>query len=114
MKKVIEEVGPQKAMAVCTDNATNMKKAWQILKHDYNHIVFYGCLVQSFNLIFTDLNKIKSVGSMMTECVSVVKHIRNSQKLSAMFKEIQHSSEASKKTTLKLPVQTRYVNILYF
>ena len=69
MKKVIEEVGPQKVIAVCTDNEANMKKSWQILKHDYNHIVFYGCLAHSLNLIFTDLNKIKSVGSIEVACV---------------------------------------------
>ena len=88
-----------------------MKKTWQILEKDYNHIIFYGCLAHSLNLIFSDINKIKSVGGMLTECVSVVKHIQNSQKLSAMFRDKQLSSETSKKTTLKLPVQTQYGDI---
>ena len=44
----------------------------------------------------------------MSECIFTIKHIRNSQKLSAVFKMKQQTNEGGAKTTLKLPVKTRW------
>lgn len=46
----------------------------------------------------------KSVGSIITECVTVVRHVRYSQMLSTVFKSEQKSSEGS----AKLPVKKRW------
>jgi hypothetical protein len=115
MIKVIEDVGAQKVLGICTDNASNMKKAWEIIEERFPHIQTYGCLAHSLNLIFTDVGKIKSFSRMIADCVAVVKHIKNSQKLSALLKVEQEKScnsteeGSTKPQSLKIPVKTRYV-----
>jgi len=39
IKQTIEEVGEKKVVTVITDNATNMKAAWTILKQTYSQKV---------------------------------------------------------------------------
>lgn len=106
--KIIEEVGHSKVLGICTDNAANMKKAWSILKDKYHHLICYGCAAHGLNLIFSDVRKIKSIATLLEKYVSLVKHIRNSHKLLAVFREEQKSCESRVETALKLPVKTRW------
>lgn len=39
IKQTINEVGEEKVVAIITDNAPNMKAAWEILKNEYPHKV---------------------------------------------------------------------------
>lgn len=105
MKKVIEEVGPMKVLGVCTDNAANMKKAWQLIQDEFRHIQPYGCLAHTLHLIFTDVTKVKTAGNIERDCCSVVKHIKKSQKLTAILKK--HQQDQQQQLSLKLPVKTR-------
>jgi hypothetical protein len=71
MQKVVEEVGPMKVLGICTDNATNMKKAWGIMKANYPHIQSYGCLAHTLHLVFTDVRKIGSAESIERDCTAI-------------------------------------------
>ncbi|XP_065656679.1 uncharacterized protein LOC136082045 [Hydra vulgaris] len=44
IKKVFEEINPNKVLGVVTDNAANMKNAWTRLKDCYPHLYCYGCI----------------------------------------------------------------------
>jgi len=103
--KVVEELGPQKIMALCTDNASNMKKAWRLLEERYPNLECYGCLAHGLNLIFSDGLKLESISSMISECTSLIKTIKHSYILLAMFKAKQTEKKIS--TVLKLPIKTR-------
>lgn len=113
MRIVIEEVGPAKVLGVCTDNASNMKKAWSILNEQYPHIICYGCLAHGLNLIFTDIMKLKTLSKTVSQCVALVKHIKYSHKLSATLRQIQQSSKCTSKIVLQLPVKTRWGSIVH-
>ena len=102
---VIEEVGPGKVMALCTDNASNMKKAWELLQEKYPGLQCYGCLAHGLNLMFGDGLKIATIQKIVTECTAIIKTIKNSHILLAKFREKQ----GKKKISLKLPVKTRLV-----
>lgn len=56
MIDVISEIGEQRFVVVITDNASNMKAAWRLVKERYPHISYVGCVAHSLNLIFTDIN----------------------------------------------------------
>ena len=49
VKKIICEVGPMKVLGICTDNAANLKKVWQLIVTDFPHIYPYGCLALTLN-----------------------------------------------------------------
>lgn len=104
---MIQEIGAQKVFGLVTDNAANMKAAWNILKEENcnTNLFTYGCLAHSLNLIFTDIKGLNTVKSFVSEVVNVVKLIRQSHILCATFKEKQDQKQTA---TLKLPVQTRY------
>jgi hypothetical protein len=112
ISKVIEEVGQAQAtvIAVCTDKAANMKKAWELLKEKYPALNCYGCLAHGLNLIFTDALKIDSLRRVLNQCTSVIKCIKNSHLLLDKFTEKQKSEGCT--ITLKLPVKTRYVIVM--
>lgn len=105
ISKVIEEIGSRKVIALCTDNASNMKKAWDLLQEKYPALECYGCLAHGLNLIFADCLKIATIDQIITECTTMIKMIKHSHLLLAKFKEKQGEKRTS--TTLKLPVKTR-------
>lgn len=107
IQTVIDEIGPMKVLGICTDNATNMKKAWDILQNTNAHIQSYGCLAHTLHLAFTDVSKIKSVEGVQRDCTSIVKTIKRSQKLTALLKQQQQQSPQHSQVSLKLPVATR-------
>jgi hypothetical protein len=45
MKAVINDLGPQKVMALVTDNAANMKAAWSKVEESYPHITPLAALL---------------------------------------------------------------------
>ena len=104
MITVIKEIGPSKVFAICTDNAANMRRAWEIVQVEFKHIHAYGCLAHVLNLVIGDISKIPSVEQAIKQVTSVAKTVKASSKLTALLKECQ-SGDCEK--TLKLPVSTR-------
>lgn len=107
---VIEEIGPMKVTGICTDNAANMKKAWEIISQKYPHIFTYGCMAHTLHLVFNDFSKIKSIQQNQLECTRIVKAVKKSQILSALFCEHQKRSDRES-TSLKLPSTTRWGSV---
>lgn len=105
MTTVLEEVGPNRFLAIVTDNASNMKKAWDELKKLYPHLSCYGCIAHGLQLLLTDIGKLDTVKDIVTKLKMVMKEIRNSHILAASFK--QHA-----KCALRLPVVTRWGSIV--
>ena len=55
VSEVVQEVKQKcgkMTVAVVTDNASNMKKAWKLLARKYPELTCYGCAAQSLNLVF--------------------------------------------------------------
>lgn len=107
LKKVVEDIGPMKVWGICTDNASNMKKAWELIHVEFPHIHSYGCLAHTLQLVFTDIKKIKSAESIQVNCTNVCKTVKQSQKLTALLKHHQQQSPQKHQQSLKLPVKTR-------
>ena len=103
---MLEEINPKKVMGIVTDNAANMKKAWKLLKISYPLFNCYGCISHGLNLLFNDFIKIPTLCVLMSQATDIVKEIKNSHIIGAIFKEIQKSNVDSN-ISLKLPVKTR-------
>ncbi|CAG8536164.1 3597_t:CDS:2 [Scutellospora calospora] len=57
IQEVILEFGENFINSVVTDNAMNMRAAWNILRIEFPSILFYGCAAHSTNLIISDIFK---------------------------------------------------------
>jgi Protein of unknown function (DUF 659)/hAT family C-terminal dimerisation region len=111
--EVIEELGPGKFFGLVTDNAANMKKAWEIVSLKYSHISTYGCIAHGLSLLINDCIKMQSLVDLVNEGKRVVKEINNGHILKAVFAEKQKQL-AGKKISLKLPVVTRWGSVVTF
>lgn len=104
--QIIEEYGPYKFMGLVSDNAANMKSAWNYVQDKYPHISVYGCLAHGLNLLLNDILKISEFKHIIEESKDVIKVIKNSYILKAILLEKQGKDKIS----LKLPVVTRWLS----
>lgn len=111
--KVINEIGAEKVTALVTDNANNMKAAWQIIQTQYAHIFTVGCAAHGLNLLLGDICKIKTFKMIVSNAKEVVKYVRNKQALLSVFTSKQKMKRGSASAcTLKLPAETRWCSTL--
>lgn len=110
IKIVMEEVGSDKVNAVCTDNASNNKKAWEIVEDLYveNIISFFGCAAHVLNLLSKDILDQPSAAKIFKDAKVVIKEIKESHVLLSEFTDIQKNDEKGIKVTLKIPAKTRW------
>jgi hypothetical protein len=69
-------LGPQKIVALVTDNAPNMKAGWKLLNKKYPWIFFEGCKAHGIDLAAKDLCKLKFFSEIIDKCIDVAKFFR--------------------------------------
>jgi hypothetical protein len=57
MEQHIKEVGPYNVVQICTDNASSMEVAADIITNKYLHIYFQRCAMHAMNLLLEDWGK---------------------------------------------------------
>lgn len=70
MLESIEQYGSQKFAGVVTDNAKNMRKAGEIVALTHKHIIPYGCIAHTIQLIFGDVLKIKTIDAIISQVIA--------------------------------------------
>ena len=87
---VIIKVGPMKVVAIVTDNASSMKLSWRIVQEQYPLITVYGCLLHGIHSFFKDMcTEISVIVEIKNYCSVIMKEVRSSQILLAVFNEKQ-------------------------
>ena len=112
LSNAIEEVGPQKVLGVCTDNASACKRAWRIIEEQYkdDFISCYGCAAHILHLLVKNILDLESAKKTLSNATSISKEIKYSHTLAAALSMIQNSLPPEKRvtTTLKIPGKTRW------
>jgi len=73
---IFKFLGAKKIVSIVTDNAANMKLAWELLTKKYPWIVFEGCKAHSVDLAAKDLCKLPFVIEIVENCVEIAKFFR--------------------------------------
>lgn len=107
LRDEIIAVGADKVNAVVTDNAPNMKGAWNLIQQQYPHIIAYGCVAHGLNLLSKDFTKINSISRVVQVGKEIVQFFNNKHIPKHVFKRIQAERDQHP-TTLKAPVETRW------
>ncbi|RXN06113.1 hypothetical protein ROHU_033008 [Labeo rohita] len=110
LKAVINDIGPEKAFALVTDNAANMKVAWAHVKETYPHITTIGCAAHALNLYLKDIMALNTMNTLYKTAKQVVKYVKGKQVASAIY--LSKQKEKNKNTTLKLPSITRWGGVV--
>ena len=89
LKQAIKEIGGGEAViAVTTDNASNMKKAWQYLQQDYPTILTLGCASHTVNLTVEDLLRLPGMKTLLQSTVTIVKYFKSSTILTGALNDV--------------------------
>jgi Protein of unknown function (DUF 659)/hAT family C-terminal dimerisation region len=104
MEKFIEQVGPHNIVQICTDNASSMLKASQIIIKKYPHIYVQGCAAHAMDLLLEDWGKTTWIKETLHKAKYLVKFVKNRQMPLAVFRK--HEVNLS----LLLPGQTRFAS----
>lgn len=79
----INEIGPNKVYALCTDNAANMRLAWDLLREEFPSPIGYGCSAHGMSLYARDIAKIPEIKAVTTNANIVLKWLK--------FKHLPHA-----------------------
>ena len=111
--EVIQEVKREcgkMTVAVVTDNAGNMKKAWKLLARKHPELTCYGCAAHSLNLVFSDLLQLVTLKQVKNQAKTIVKEFKSKNMLVDSLKNMQQLENVN--TTLNLPVKTTWGSVL--
>ena len=72
----IEKIGEEKVLALVTDNAATMKRAWEILKTRFPRLLSYRCSAHSMDLLAKDICKLLCVQPIVEQAMAVSEYIQ--------------------------------------
>ena len=102
---VINELGPQKVVALVTDSAVNMMAAHNIITTRYPHIQRIRCGSNTLNLLAKDIEKLATTNDHINRCKELVKAFKYHHLPSAVLKRTQKIKDVHK--ALAMPAPTR-------
>ncbi|KAF2887042.1 hypothetical protein ILUMI_19131 [Ignelater luminosus] len=113
IEAVFTDIGINKFIACCTDNAANMKKAWDLFLEKYadKPISFYGYAAHTLNLLVNDITKLNTTDILINSAKAIIKVIKSKSVLTSAFFNLQREKQEPRKCVLKFPVATRWASI---
>jgi len=108
---VMKMYDTSKFFVLIGDNASNMQKAFKLVKNEIPHVEGLGCIAHSLHLLFNDICKSESISNLKKTCQLIVRSIKGSQVLLATLKK--HGTHQNINVALKLPVTTRWGSFLF-
>jgi hypothetical protein len=112
LQEVIAEIGPEKLVAVTTDNASNMTSSWEFLKSTYPQITYLGCGSHMINLLVEDITKLPTFSTHFELLKGINKWWKSSSILGDHLRSIA-ILHGCKPVELQLPGRTRWQGRLY-
>ncbi|KAL3700508.1 hypothetical protein R1sor_018530 [Riccia sorocarpa] len=85
MIRVIREVGPKNVLQFTADNVAVNTLARQIVRAEFPHIVFGGCVAHWIDLLFEDMAKLPWIKAIFSKCNEIVCFIKNSHQPHTML-----------------------------
>lgn len=105
---ILNEIGPHKFIAVITDDAANMKAAWKTIETEFPHLSCLGCVSHSLNQIYEEIFKIAFFHQVLDSVVKVIKYVKSTQAMQALFEECQAKKYGRPTCSLKLFSKTQW------
>ncbi|KAM6453426.1 uncharacterized protein PHA67_019283 [Liasis olivaceus] len=110
---VLEKIESGKVFALLTDNASNMKAAWEIIMDKYPHITAIGCASHGLNLLLSDFMKLDTFQRIYRNAKEVIKYVKATHVVTAVFKKKQEEENPQNKiVTLNLCSKTRWGGVV--
>lgn len=110
---VMNSVGVDLVVGMCTDNAANNKAAWAELSVLYPKKFFYGCVCHELNLVIKDfmnlgtLNDFTNLKYLQDNASDVVSFFKNHHEINKQVRELQIASK-----TIALTQTCKFINYI--
>jgi hypothetical protein len=108
--EVINEIGSNKFIAVCTDSASNCSSMRDLIHDEFPNICGFACFVHWLNLLCKDIVNVKAIKEIVSSCDNIITAINSSTKLSSAIKE-KAQSEGRTSRKVALAGKTRFSTI---
>lgn len=115
LKDVINEVGPQKVIAVVTDDAPEMTAAWAQVEEAFPHISAIGCTSCAIQQLFSDTIATPSMTALCRRAEQVVRSVRETKMLAETFRCWQNTKigdDTANGTALTLPINSDWSGVV--
>ncbi|KAJ7338851.1 hypothetical protein JRQ81_012753, partial [Phrynocephalus forsythii] len=109
--EVLQNIWSGKVFALLTDNASNMKAAWEIIMDKYPHITAIGCASHGLNLLLNDIMKLDTL-QMIYRRAKVIKHVKGTHIVAAVFNKKQGKMANNKIVILKFCSKTQWAGVV--
>jgi hypothetical protein len=100
--------------ALCTDNASVMRRTWVLMRERQPDLITYGCGAHCLQLLVKDIIKSMTYQPALKTCTSITSYFRTHLKYAGLAELRQVQKElGSKQISLALPVATRWSSELH-
>ncbi|KAF9409311.1 hypothetical protein HW555_011293 [Spodoptera exigua] len=106
IQQVMRTYGTYKFVSLIGDNARNLQKAFDLVKLEHPNVITLNCVAHTLNLLCHDIMKEDAIEAFISVAIDVIKSVKKSQILCALFKQI--IAEKGSGEQLKLPSKTRW------
>ncbi|XP_059589231.1 uncharacterized protein LOC132252436 [Alligator mississippiensis] len=111
--EALQKIGSGKVFALLTENASNMKAAWEIIMDKYPHITAIGYASHGINLLLNDIMRLDTLQKIYRRAKKVIKHVKATHIVATVFEKKQEEKNAKNKiVTLKLCSKTRWGEVM--
>lgn len=94
--EVIDELGLEKCVSIVSDNASNMRGAWDIIEGTHPIIFANGCGAHVMNLVVKDICTLAEFAEVLKKVQQVVRFIKDHQHISARFQRYRREFSISR------------------
>lgn len=103
---VLSEYGANKFVTIIGDNASNMQKAFRLVKEIHPNIMGLNCAAHTLHLLCKNIVKIDVINACKEMTTNMIKTIKRSQVLTSLLAKIVKDKKVGE--SLKLPCDTRW------
>ncbi|RVE40384.1 hypothetical protein evm_014965 [Chilo suppressalis] len=100
------EYGVNKFLTLIGDNASNMQKAFRLVKDIHPHVTYLNCAAHTLHLLCKSITKIEVINACKNMTVNMIKTIKRSQVLTSLLAQIVKEKKYGE--SLKFPCDTRW------
>lgn len=108
----MQKFGDNKVASLVTDNAKNMKKAWDIVRKTYPKLIINGCAAHTINLLVKDICHLPQYAGTLEDARAITAFVKDRNALTKRFERIQASlcenGDMQTKLTLVYVGETRW------
>ncbi|CAI6002383.1 unnamed protein product [Closterium sp. NIES-64] len=107
LRPIIERIGAEHVVALCTDGGSNYKKAGKLLRKEWPHLEIVPCATHVLDLLMEEVGKMEWAQVVVTQADNMISFVRGHQCMRAFLRGRELHGEKKSLPVLR-PAGTRF------